>query len=106
LFAGYIAFFLFKYVIVIARKIKFVDKYYCSYILRLQKKIKPYVETYGVFSLAAFVAIPIPGSGVYSAALISDVMAFPKSSFLLGSILGTIISGVIVVYISLGLSFI
>jgi uncharacterized membrane protein len=36
---------------------------------RTRHKVRPYIEKYGMFGLAVFVAIPIPGTGAWTASL-------------------------------------
>jgi len=76
-------------------------KLYHKFVERAQKKIHPLVEKYGVLGVAIFVGIPLPGSGVYTGALGSYVLGLGYRRFILASILGVIIAGVIVTTVML-----
>lgn len=82
-------------------KIKFVDRIYQKIVVRTQRRVHKYVEKYGVFGLALFIGIPLPGSGVYSGALAAYLLGFRKRDFLLAAIIGVLIAGVIVLLVSL-----
>jgi len=82
------------------QRIKLFDKYYQKVVLKTQKKIHPYIEKYGVYGLALFIAVPLPGSGVYTGALGAYLLGFRKRDFLLAASIGVVIAGIIVTLIS------
>ena len=45
--------------------------FFRSYVDKIRGKSIPFVNRYGLFGLALFVALPIPGAGIYSGALLS-----------------------------------
>jgi len=81
-------------------KIKFIDRIYQKIVIRTQRRVHKYVEKYGVFGLALFIGVPLPGSGVYSGALAAYLLGFRKRDFLLAAIIGVLIAGVIVLLVS------
>lgn len=71
-------------------------------IMRTQKSVKPYIDSYGFWGLALFVAIPLPGSGVYTGALASYLFGVPKKTSVPAIALGTAVAGIMVFCISVG----
>ena len=81
--------------------IKFIDRLYQKIIIKTQKKVHPYVEKYGVYGLAVFIGIPLPGSGVYSGTLGAYLLGFNFKDFIKASILGVLIAGTIVTLVTI-----
>lgn len=81
-------------------RIESVSKIYNRLVLRVQKKVHPYVEKYGVIGLALFIGIPLPGSGVYSGALGAYLLGFSYKDFFKAAIIGVLIAGVLVLLAS------
>ncbi len=68
---------------------------------RTQKKVQPYVEKYGEMGLAVFIGIPLPGSGVYTAAIAAYLLGMSYKKFFIATIWGVLIAGTIVTAIVL-----
>ena len=98
---GIIIYILLDWIILILTKIRFVKRIYKHYILRLQKKVDKGVVKYGVISVGLFIGIPLPGTGVYSGALVAKILGMKKHHFFLAAILGVLIAGIIVTIIML-----
>jgi uncharacterized membrane protein len=81
--------------------IKPFKKIYDYYIIKTQKKIHKYVEKYGEIGVALFIAVPLPGSGVYSGALASYILGLSYKDFIKAAVIGVLIAGVIVTAISI-----
>jgi len=81
--------------------IKPFKKVYDYYIIKTQKKIHKYVEKYGELGVALFIAVPLPGSGVYSGALAAYIIGMSYKDFIKAAVIGVLIAGVIVTAISL-----
>ncbi len=96
-----ILYFLIDKFIHIFLKVKIIDKYYQKYVEKTQKKIRSVVEKYGELGVAIFIGIPLPGSGVYSGALGSYILGLSFKKFMIASVLGVLIAGIIVLVISL-----
>lgn len=90
-----------NYVMHLFLHIKFIDKIYQKIVLKTQKKVHPYVEKYGVYGLAVFIGIPLPGSGVYSGTLGAYLLGFNFKNFIKAAILGVLIAGVIVTSVTI-----
>ena len=74
-----------------------------SHIEKLRNKGLPYYTKYGLIGLAAFVAIPIPGTGVYGATVLSWLLDIKWGLSLLAILPGTIISNGIIVLAAFGI---
>ncbi len=70
---------------------------------RTRKKSKKYVKKYGYLGLTLFVAVPLPGSGVYSGSIATYVFDIPRKKALSAIATGTAIAGVIVTLGSIGI---
>lgn len=70
---------------------------------RSQKKVKPYVDKYGVIGLLIFVAVPIPGTGAYTAALVAWMLGMSKWRAFTAISIGVLASGVIVLSLAGGI---
>lgn len=69
---------------------------------RARNAAAPYVDQYGRIGLALFVAVPLPGSGVYTGALAAYVLGIPRKSSMAGIAVGAAIAGMLVTCISAG----
>ncbi|MGC9310594.1 MAG: COG2426 family protein [Candidatus Aenigmatarchaeota archaeon] len=87
-------------------KIKPLERVYTHCVRRVQKKARTYVGRYGVFGLALFIGVPLPGSGVWSGALAAFILGFAHKGFSIANVAGVLIAGTIVTLLTLGvLSF-
>ena len=81
--------------------IKPFQRFYQRKIEKTQRKIHKYVEKYGEIGLAIFIAVPLPGSGVYTGAIAAYVLGMSYKDFIKAAVIGVLIAGVIVTAISL-----
>lgn len=74
-----------------------------SYLSRLRKRGKPYIEKYGIWGVLLFVALPLPITGAYTGSFLSWLfdMEWRKAFLIVAS--GVLIAGTIVLGICLGL---
>ncbi len=100
---GIIAYFFFDKIISFFLKIKFFDKCYQRVVLRAQRKSKSLIEKYGFIGLALFIAIPLPGSGTWTGALVAHLIGFGYKKFFVANVIGVVIAGIIVTAFSVGL---
>ena len=98
---GIIIFFLLDKFVHIVIKIKPLGKLYNKIVARTQKKIEKQVDRWGELGVAAFIAVPLPGSGVYSGALAAYLIGLSYKKFILANIIGVIIAGIAVTLIVL-----
>ncbi len=94
-----LTYFFWNKLIHLVRWIKPIDKLYHKTIERVQKKARKYVEKYGELGLAIFIGIPLPGSGVWSGALAANIFGLRFKKYMVASIIGVIIAGIIVTII-------
>jgi uncharacterized membrane protein len=76
--------------------------HYNRQVLHTQKKIQPFVQKYGHFGVALFIAVPLPGSGSYTGALAAYLLGIDPKKFMLINAVGVFIAGVLVTLIALG----
>ncbi|AEK72076.1 Small multi-drug export protein, putative [Thermococcus sp. 4557] len=76
---------------------------YLYYVERVRKKAHPYVEKWGFIGLTIFVAIPLPGTGVWTGALAAYLLAIEKRQTVPALILGGLVSMAITLLPALGL---
>ncbi len=100
---GVIVYFLLDKVIVFFLRFKIIKKYYEKIVYRTQKKSSKIIEKYGLLGIALFVAIPLPGSGSWTGALIAYLLGLGYKKFFIANAIGVIIAGIIVTAIFTGL---
>jgi len=82
-------------------RFKFFKKYYDKKVEKTQHKIAPYVDKFGLFGVALFIGIPLPGSGSYTGALGAYLLGLDYKKFILANTLGVIIAGIAVTIFTL-----
>jgi uncharacterized membrane protein len=97
-----IVFLLWKFILFLARKVKPFGIFFNKYIGGLQKRAKPLVNKYGFWGLLIFVAIPLPGTGAYSGALLAELLNMDKRKAFISVSIGVIIAGILVTLASMG----
>jgi uncharacterized membrane protein len=65
---------------------------YLSYASRARARASPYMERWGLLGLAAFVAIPLPATGVWTGALAAHLLGVPPRRALPALLLGGLLS--------------
>jgi len=76
---------------------------YLHYVERVRKKARPYVERWGFIGLTIFVAIPLPGTGIWTGALAAYLLGIDKKRAVPALILGGFLSMAITLAPSLAL---
>lgn len=79
-----------------------INSLYQRIVVRTQRKAAPLVEKYGLIGVALFIAVPLPGSGVYTGALAAYLLGISYRKFLTADIIGVLIAGTIVTLVTLG----
>ena len=82
-------------------KINFFNKIYEKFVIRTQHKIENKVEKYGELGLALFIGVPLPGSGVYTGALAAFILGLNFKKFLIATVIGVFIAGILVIIATL-----
>ena len=83
-------------------KMKGVGKILHWWFQKVEKRSK-IVETYGFWGLVLFVAIPLPGSGVWSGSVAATLLEFKFARAFLAIFLGMLIAATLVTFASLGI---
>lgn len=76
---------------------------YLKYVERVRRKAHPYVEKWGFLGLIVFVAIPLPGTGVWTGSLAAYIFGMEKRKTIPALIIGGLLSILITLIPSLGL---
>jgi len=80
-----------------------IARLYLYYVERVRKKAHPYLEKWGFWGLFIFVAIPLPGTGVWTGALAAYLLGIENRRTIPALIFGGILSMAITVGPALGL---
>ncbi|AIF70085.1 ligand-binding protein SH3 [Palaeococcus pacificus DY20341] len=76
---------------------------YLRYVERVRKKAHPYVEKWGFLGLILFVAVPLPGTGVWTGSLAAYIFGMNKKKTIPALIIGGLLSMAITLLPSLGI---
>ena len=93
---GMLIFILLDKFIHVLRKNKYFDRIYQKTIEKTQKKVKEKIERYGPIGLSIFIAIPLPGSGSYTGALIANILNLNKKQFFIANAVGVFVAALAV----------
>jgi uncharacterized membrane protein len=80
-----------------------VARLYLHYVERVRGKASPYVERWGFLGLTVFVAIPLPGTGVWTGALAAYLLGIDLKRTIPALVFGGLLSMLITLLPSLGL---
>lgn len=97
--------FLMPMVLELLKKIKFLGKLANWYENKALKKAEKVKENYKYLSIFLFVAIPLPGTGVWTGSTIAALLGFDFKKSLLAVVLGASLAGVFMLMISYGVKF-
>ena len=84
-------------------KIKIGKRFWDWLVNRVQKKFSGKYYSVGVIGLLLFVAIPLPGTGVWTGTLAGYLFGFRKRDVFKAMVGGVVIAGIIVTILTLGL---
>ena len=73
---------------------------------RVDKKVeknKPTIEKYGYIGLILFVAIPIPGTGAWTACLVASALKLNKKKSFIYISVGILLASILMMYLTFGL---
>lgn len=69
-------------------------------VARPRRKLSSLIDRFGLPGLALFIAVPLPGSGVYTAALAAEYLGIDFSSFAKAVVVGVFLAGFFVALLS------
>lgn len=84
-------------------RVQFIKRIYNRLVERAQRRARPYMQRYGTIGIGLFIAVPLPGSGVWTGALASYLLGMRFRNFAAADAIGVVIAGLIVTAVSLGL---
>lgn len=85
-------------------KFSFYSSFFKKFISKIQKKVDKFEERYnalGFLALAFFVAVPLPGTGAWTGAIISWILGLQRNKSIASIAVGVIFAGIIVFLSSL-----
>ena len=103
--AIFLAFMFLDFLHKILMNIKLYEKLIGKVLTRYQKKaakLEKKMNKWGYLSLMLLVAIPLPGTGAYTGALVSWILGLNRKNSLIAIAAGVILAGLLVLLISLG----
>ncbi len=83
----------FEYIFEEFMKLKFVQRR----VMRIRAKVSRYVDKYGFWGLVLFVAVPLPGSGLYTGTLGALILGLKDEKAIPALYLGNFIAFIVVV---------
>jgi uncharacterized membrane protein len=95
--------FLIPHVLELLKKVKFLSKLACWYEDRALEKSKKVKDNYKYLSIFLFVAIPLPGTGVWTGSTIASLLGLDFKKSLISVILGAATAGIFMIIISYGI---
>ena len=84
---------------------KFYKKLINKVLIKAQKKaakLEKKMDKWGYVALMLLVAVPLPGTGAYTGALVSWILGLNRKNSLIAIAAGVIIAGLLVLLITLG----
>ncbi len=85
------------------RRIPMLSEVWANYIDRARKRAKPYIDRYGAPGLILFVAVPLPGTGVWTGSIVGYVLGVDARKLAAYTFTGGTIANVITLLASTGL---
>jgi uncharacterized membrane protein len=86
-------------------KFKFYKRSFEKFLIRFQKKVDRFERKYstaGFVALTFFVAIPLPGTGVWSGSILAWILGLDRKKSILAISLGVLVAGILVFSGTLG----
>lgn len=77
------------------------EKWYKYKLARTQRRVEKTVHKYGPIGLGLFIAIPLPGSGVYTGTLAAYALGMDFKDYMKAVVFGVIMAGMLVTLITL-----
>ena len=77
-------------------KFKLVCYTYSRYLVNTRRRVKKYVDKYGVLGLTLFVSIPLPVTGIWTGGIAAYLLGYSKMKASLSLLLGGVISNLLV----------
>lgn len=98
---GMVVFSLMRFAEFILRKWHWFDSKVWPRLEQRREKLRPLVEKYGVWGVAVFIGVPLPGTGAYTGAMGAYLLRLNQQRFWLANALGVTIAAIAVTAICL-----
>ncbi len=98
---GMIVFEMMGFVERVLRKIDFFEKRIWPHLEKRREKLRPMIEKYGVWGVAVFIGVPLPGTGAYTGAVGAYLLKLDRRKFWLANFVGVAIAALAVTAICL-----
>ncbi len=80
----------------------FIAMIYRKLLFNIRRRGEKYIERYGLMGLAIFVAIPLPGSGVWTGSLLSHILGLKPQRSIIAIVVGSLIAACLILAGTLG----
>jgi len=74
------------------RTLRIIGDLYLHYVNRAREKASAYIDKYGFIGLVVFVAIPLPGTGIWTGSLAAYILGMARNKTIIALVIGGIIS--------------
>ena len=79
---------------------EFTRKYYVRTRDKTHKRMRHFTKKYGLLGVALFIAIPLPGSGVYTGTLGAFLIGLEKKRYYVALAIGVVFASIIVTFLT------
>ncbi|MEM0320009.1 MAG: small multi-drug export protein [Candidatus Nezhaarchaeales archaeon] len=83
---------------------KVITLMYVNLVFRVRRRGERYINRYGVLGLALFVAIPLPGSGVWAGSLLAHILGLSPKKSLVAITVGALVAALLVLAGTFGIT--
>lgn len=86
----------------VLRKVKVLDRFFVWLFTRTRRNFEKKYAVWGNLALMFFVAVPLPGTGVWTGSLAAWLFGIKRKDSLLYIFLGALLAGILITLLSLG----
>lgn len=85
----------------VLRKFNWFERKVWPFLESRREKLRPLVEKYGVWGVAVFIGVPLPGTGAYTGAVGAYLLKLDMKKFWVANFAGVLIAAILVTMICL-----
>lgn len=89
---GMVVFGLMRLVELVLRKWPWFERKVWPFVESRREKLRPLVEKYGVWGVAVFIGVPLPGTGAYTGAVGAYLLRLDRNKFWIANLVGVFIA--------------
>jgi len=82
---------------------KIIASIYANLVFRVRNRGERYINKYGMLGLALFVAVPLPGSGIWAGSLLAHILGLSLRGSLIAIAVGALVAALLVLVGTLGI---